>query len=93
MASEYVVADEHGLFRLAVLVDGFWWKPSKELAAEIRLQEQRYGLSPLDRRRLEWTVEQADEAQERGRKRRAGWQGAEQPSRDSDPRRALSPVS
>lgn len=92
MATEYVIADEHGLFRLAVLVNAFWLRPSKDLAAEIRLQEQRYGLSPLDRRRLEWTVEQVDEAQHRGRQRREQ-QGAKQPKRGKDPRSVLSVVS
>jgi hypothetical protein len=62
MADEYVRADEHGLFRLAVLIDMYWNEPSTQLASEIRLQEQRYGLSPLDRRRLEWSVGQAEEA-------------------------------
>jgi hypothetical protein len=92
MASEYVTADAHGLFRLAMLVNDFWSRPSKELAAEIRLQEQRYGLSPLDRRRLEWTVEQVDEARDRGRQRREQ-RGAKQPKAGSDPRSVLSVVS
>ena len=34
---------------LAVLIDEFWKEPSKELAVEIRLQGQRFGLSPLSR--------------------------------------------
>jgi hypothetical protein len=42
----------------------------KELAAEIRLSGQRFGISPLDRRRLEWTIAQTEEAQDRGRRRR-----------------------
>jgi len=65
MATEYVRADEHGLFRLAVLIDKFWIKPSIRLAAEIRLQQQAFGLTPLDRRRLEWSVEQAEQAKDR----------------------------
>lgn len=92
MADEYLVADEHGLYRLAVLVNDFWRRPTKDVAAEIRLQEQRYGLSPLDRRRLEWTVEQATEAKDRGRQRRER-QGVKQPSKADDPRRAFSVVS
>jgi hypothetical protein len=93
MASEYVTADAHGLFRLAMLVNDFWSRPSKDMAAEIRLQEQRYGLSPLDRRRLEWTVEQVDEARDRGRQRREQQKGAKQPKAGSDPRSVLSVVS
>lgn len=91
MAAEYLTADEHGLARLAVLVEAFWRQPSPAMAAEIRLQEQRYGLSPVDRRRLEWTVEQADEARDHGRRRRER-QGVKQPSKSDDPRRSLHSV-
>lgn len=74
MAAEFLRADEHGLFRLAVLIDDFWRKPSQALAAEIRLEQQAYGLSPLDRRRLQWQVVQTEEAidqRDRKRSRRA----------------------
>lgn len=74
MAVEYLRADEHGLFRLAVLIDSFWKMPSAKLAAEIRLQQQAFGLTPIDRRRLQWQVAQTEEAidkHERGRSRRA----------------------
>ncbi|GIH70331.1 phage terminase small subunit [Sphaerimonospora thailandensis] len=71
MAPEYDESDRHGLFLLAVLVDDFWVKPSKDLAAEIRLQRQSFGLSPIDRRRLQWEIDRGDEATERTRKRRA----------------------
>lgn len=70
MAAEYVRADEHALFRLAVLVDQFWSRPTRELAAEIRLQQQAFGLTPLDRRRLEWTIGQAEGAQTRRAQRK-----------------------
>jgi hypothetical protein len=56
MAPEYDPTDVHGLYLLAELIDRFWREPSKELAAEIRLQRQCYGLSPIDRRRLEWEI-------------------------------------
>lgn len=65
MATEYTRADEHALFRLAVLIDMFWTEPSRDLAAEIRLQQQAFGLTPLDRNRLAWTIEQAEEAKDR----------------------------
>jgi hypothetical protein len=71
MATEYVRADEHGLFRLAVLVDIFWTKPSQYIAAEIRHQQQAFGLTPLDRRRLEWSIEQVEEAREKREQKRA----------------------
>lgn len=70
MAPEFDQSDIHGLLVLAVLVDGFWCKPHWTAAAEIRLQGQRFGLSPIDRRRLQWEIEKVDEAQERGSRRR-----------------------
>lgn len=38
---------------------------------EFRLQRSALGLTPYDRRRLEWTIELADEATEKGNTRRA----------------------
>lgn len=63
MAPEFLPADIHGLFRLAVLVDAFWEKPSVQLSAEILKVGQCYGLSPLDRRRLEWEVAKVEDVQ------------------------------
>lgn len=78
MAPEFEkLSDTYGLYVLAALHDDFWSLPvdkpraRAEIAAEIRLQEQRFGLSPMDRRRLQWQVEQTEEAQDRGRQRRA----------------------
>lgn len=85
MSSEYLTADRHGLFRLAMLVEEFWRHPLKEIAAEIRLQEKRYGLNPLDRRALEWSVESAEDAKDRGAQRRGRDQKASPPA--ADPRR------
>lgn len=65
MAAQYVRADAHSLFRLAVLIDLFWSEPSTKLAAEIRLQQQAFGLTPLDRSRLEWSIEQTEQARDR----------------------------
>jgi len=93
MAPEYDDSDRHGLFLLAVLVDDFWVSPSKELAAEIRLQRQCFGLSPIDRRRLQWEIERTDEAQERGRKRRSAQASPPAPKKSSDPRALLRSVS
>ena len=67
MASEYLPTDEDGLARLALLVDDYYNEPSTKLAAEIRLQEARFGLSPVDRSRLQWEVQKGEEAE---RKRR-----------------------
>lgn len=71
MAGEYLRADEHALFMLAVLINKFWVEPSTKLASEIRLQQQAFGLTPLDRRRLEWSVEQVEQAKDRRDLRRS----------------------
>lgn len=65
MASEYLPTDVDGLLRVAVLVDGFAYAPSTQLLAEIRLQEARFGLSPLDRSRLQWEIRRAEEPDRR----------------------------
>src|SRR5688572_21266126 len=57
MAPEFHKSDTHGLFLLALLIDDFWTAPSTALAAEIRLQRQCFGLTPMDRRRLQWEIE------------------------------------
>lgn len=62
MAAEWLKADVHGLYVLAELIDQFWTKPTTFLAAEIRQQRQCFGLTPLDRRRLEWQVERVEAA-------------------------------
>ena len=62
MADEFIEADKHGLYRLAVLVNEFWEHPSKDLHAEIRLGQQAFGLTPIDRRRLQWEVGRAESA-------------------------------
>lgn len=88
MAPEYTDSDLHGLFVYIDLVDTFWRCPhekavtKKELAGEIRLQAQRFGLSPIDRRRLQWEIERGEQAQEAGERRRA----AKRPSKAEDPR-------
>lgn len=75
MAPEFDDSDKHGLFALALLVDDFWTADSAsdriKLAAEIRQQGQRFGLSPIDRRRLQWEIERTEEAQQKGASRRA----------------------
>ena len=85
MAEEYLRADEHALYRLAVLIDNYWTKPSAGLASEIRLEQQAFGLTPLDRRRLEWSIEQVQAAQSRVKERKAN----KRKVREDDPRDAL----
>ncbi|GAB3817702.1 phage terminase small subunit [Micromonospora zhanjiangensis] len=93
MAPEYDESDVHGLLILAVLVDEFWTAPSKDLAGEIRLQRQCFGLTPIDRRRLQWEIERTDEAQEKGRRRRTGAEPGKAPTKARDPRAVLRSVS
>ena len=85
MANEFVNADFHGLFRLAILVDEFMNEPSSKNHSEVRIAQQAYGLTPYDRRRLEWTVEQTEDAKERGAQRRRSAQVA-QHEPHNDPR-------
>lgn len=63
MASQYLPTDVDGLARLALLVDAYYQKPGTTLLAEIRLQESRFGLSPLDRSRLQWEIRRAEDVE------------------------------
>ena len=92
MAPEFDPSDIHGLYLLATLVNGFWESPSKDLAAEIRLQRQCFGLTPIDRRRLQWEIERSDEAQDRGRRRRTTTPKAPSADPGADPRAVLRVV-
>jgi hypothetical protein len=95
MAPEFHQSDQHGLFILAALVDDYWTagtaKDRAALAAEIRLQRQCFGLTPIDRRRLQWEIERTDEAQDRGRKRRQ--ESATPAQTGQDPREVLRAVT
>jgi hypothetical protein len=75
MAAEYLDTDmKGGLYLLAELHQRRWTSDeTKEViaaAAEIRHQEVRFGLSPIDRRRLQWEVEKAERAVEKTQTRR-----------------------
>jgi hypothetical protein len=68
MASEFLDADlRGGLYLLADLHQIRWTaatpKDVLEAAKEIRLQEVRFGLSPVDRRRLQWEIARGEEAE------------------------------
>ena len=74
-----------------MLVDDFWKAENPtsrtRLQQEIRLQELRFGLSPIDRSRLHWEIAKGEEADQK-RKRRQ-----EPPKRAEDPRSVLKAVS
>lgn len=67
MASEWLAADMRGgLIRLLDLWHA-WWSATTgaermEFAKELRLQETGFGLSPLDRKRLEWEIDRREDA-------------------------------
>jgi hypothetical protein len=77
MASEYLDADMRGgLYLLADLHQLRWESRGsadvlRQVAAEIRLQEVRFGLSPIDRNRLRWTIDAGERAAEQTEVRRA----------------------
>lgn len=62
--NEFLRADLGALFRLAILVDMFWKTGKLSVASEIRLLEREFGLTPLSRRRLEWTVASTEESKD-----------------------------
>jgi hypothetical protein len=61
MAQEWLAADSPALVRLALMLDKVErGGSSSRLLAEIRALEDRFGLSPLARRRLQWELDEAD---------------------------------
>lgn len=95
MSPEWDESDEHNVILCALLYNDIWSaetaKERKDAAGEFRLQRKDLGLTPYDRRRLEWTIESADEAKDRGRQRRA--RRATPAETGSDPRDVLRAVN
>lgn len=96
MAPEYDPSDIHGLYLLARLVDAAWRSTSptglKDVLGELRLQRQLYGLTPLDRRRLQWEIERGEEAADKGHAKAAERKARKTPTRSkpkADPRTIL----
>ena len=69
MACKWLDSDVDGLGRVAILWDEYYKEPKAAMLGEIRLQEQRFGLSPLDRSRLQWEVNRGEEAEQELRRR------------------------
>lgn len=90
MAGEYLETDVDGLGRLALLINAFYQTGDPKLMAEIRLQEARFGLSPVDRSRLQWEVAKGEEASTR---RRRPSTPSQQSQERADPRDLLKVVS
>lgn len=89
MSNEYHSSDRHGLFRLAALINNYWLDPCAKTHAEVRLAQKDYGLTPYDRRRLEWTIEAAEDAKDKGKRRGNAPQSSPQPEPSGDPRLKL----
>jgi hypothetical protein len=97
MAPEYVDSDFHGIARLSHIVDAYNVAVDEgdsrmmlSLAAEIRLQGQSFGLTPIDRRRLQWTIEQGEAAEEKTRSRRQSKVSQQVKQVGPDPRELLA---
>lgn len=106
MSGQWHSSDRHRLFRMALLSQRIWTGATTmgldglaKLMAELRQQEQDFGLAPYARRRLEWTIEQVEEAQDRGTRRRQtaaekakAAAASKRASKAPDPRRNLRAV-
>jgi hypothetical protein len=99
MAGEWDHSDLHNVFVVALLYDDIWTattpKERKEALSEYRLQRADLGLSPYSRRRLEWTIETAEDAKDRGKKRRGNGRQTPPPASGKDkpdPRAHLAAV-
>ena len=97
MESAWDESDVHNVIIMALLYDDLWTAGSarerKDAAAELRQQRADLGLAPLPRRRLEWTIEGAEDAKAKGAKRRG--QTSAQPTprpTGTDPRHGLTSV-
>lgn len=97
MASEYHTSDWYQLVLLAIAYDRLLdpdLSPAqfKVLSEEVRSHRTPFGMTPYDRRRLEWQIESSEDAKDRGKQRRAR-NGVTQPARDNDPRQVFRIVS
>jgi hypothetical protein len=74
MAPAWDASDFHNVTICALFYNDLWTAESstarREAASEFRMHRRDLGLTPLDRRRLEWSIETADAAKDRGRQRR-----------------------
>lgn len=100
MSPEWDESDVHNvrmmllLFNQAMLAGS----PHERVSAmaEFRQHRKDLGLSPMDRRRLEWSIESAEEAKDRGRKRSEGKKPTVKAGKSGepvDPREVLRVVS
>lgn len=99
MSAEWHESDIHNVYVCAMLYDDMWRGDNatarQKAASEFRQQRASLGLTPYDRRRLEWTIETADEAKAKGQRRRTGavTPGGAKPKKATDPRAGLQLVN
>lgn len=102
MSDEWHESDVHNVYVCAMLYDDMWTGETatarQKAAAEFRQQRASLGLTPYDRRRLEWTIEGAEEAKDKGAQRRSRAKPADQApaggkAKPADPRAGLHSVS
>lgn len=90
--------DLHNVFAAAMHYDDMWRAETplerQKADAAFQKREAALGLTPYDRRRLEWSIETAEDAKARGQQRRRTTVSTE-PTKDSrpDPRAGLHAVS
>lgn len=91
--------DVHNVLAAAMHYDDMWRAetPAERQKADAAFvkREAALGLTPYDRRRLEWTIETAAEARDRGQQRRAARKAVAAPASEAkpDPRVALHAVN
>lgn len=90
-AGEYTLSDiQGGLYLLACHYQDFWEATTadgRQKASGVLFKGwEKFGLSPIDRRRLQWEIEKGDQATERTQVRRQRKQSG------GDPRKALKVV-
>ncbi len=64
MAAEFLDVDVHQLYILAELEDQWWWTKDVNAAKELRMHRSAFGLTPVDRRRLQWEMGKPDDEPE-----------------------------
>jgi hypothetical protein len=62
MVAEFLPSDLHRLYVYAETLERFWRSGDVRYAAELRNQGQYFGLTPLDRRRLQWEIQKVEKA-------------------------------
>jgi hypothetical protein len=89
MASQWLPTDVAGLGLIAILYDEYYKQPHVDYVKEIRLQRPCFGLTPLDRSRLQWEVSRSD-AEVLKQDRRV--ESSRRRTRTHDPRHILTAV-